>query len=480
MLREKSRLIVKSHKLLDIGLTGAAFIAAYFIKRLYLPEPFRGLTTEPNYYIVLLLIIIIWYLIFDSFRLYASYRKQALGKILSDMVKAVSTGMLILFLFMYVLKMNDVSRIMIGIFYILNIGLLACSKSIVYRTLSYYRKKGYNFRNVLIVGSKERAKDVIDAIGVSTGSGYKIIGCLEIDREDIGIEVKDGITVIGTIDTLIEKLWQDVVDELVFAIPLKNLNHPDRYIAAAEKIGVSVRIVPDWQIHSLAYRPDIAAIRFENFQDIPTMILTTTTSLHSEFVLKSVMDYMLGAFLIILSFPLLVIISIAIKLASKGPILYSQERCGLNGRRFKLYKFRTMAADADLKRDDLNKLNEMDGPVFKIEKDPRVIHGFGTFLRKTGLDELPQLINVLKGEMSLVGPRPPIPEEVDEYELGQRRRLSMKPGLTCLWQITAVRNEISFEEWMKMDLEYIDKWSLMLDIKILFKTIWVVLTGSGR
>ncbi len=207
MLREKSRLIIQSHKLLDIGLTGAAFIAAYFIKRLYLPEPFRGLTTAPNYYIVLLLIIIIWYLTFDSFRLYASYRKQALGKILSDMVKAVSTGMLILFLFMYVLKMNDVSRIMIGIFYILNIGLLACSKAIVYRTLSYYRKKGYNFRNVLIVGSKERAKDVIDAIGVSTRSGYKIIGCLEIDREDIGIEVKDGITVIGTIDTLIEKLW---------------------------------------------------------------------------------------------------------------------------------------------------------------------------------------------------------------------------------------------------------------------------------
>ena len=145
-----------------------------------------------------------------------------------------------------------------------------------------------------------------------------------------------------------------------------------------------------------------------------------------------------------------------------------------------LYKFRTMVADAEARRHKLDELNEADGPVFKINKDPRIIPYIGTFMRKTSVDELPQLINVFKGEMSVVGPRPPIPAEVEKYEVWQRRRLSLKPGLTCIWQITPNRNEVSFEEWMKMDLKYIDEWSLWLDFKILLKTAWVIFLGAGR
>ena len=145
-----------------------------------------------------------------------------------------------------------------------------------------------------------------------------------------------------------------------------------------------------------------------------------------------------------------------------------------------LYKFRTMRADAEARRDELQALNESDGPAFKIKNDPRIIPFVGTFLRKTSLDELPQLINVLRGEMTLVGPRPPIPAEVEEYDVWQRRRLSMKPGLTCIWQSTSNRNEVGFEDWMKMDLSYIDNWSLRLDLRILLKTAAVVLTGAGR
>jgi len=155
-------------------------------------------------------------------------------------------------------------------------------------------------------------------------------------------------------------------------------------------------------------------------------------------------------------------------------------RCGLNGRKFTVCKFRTMVPDAEARREEIAHLNETDGPVFKISKDPRIIPYLGTFLRRTGLDELPQLFNVLKGEMSIVGPRPPIPSEVDKYDLWQRRRLSMKPGMTCLWQTSRNRNEVRFEDWMNLDLQYIDNWSLKLDFVILLKTLGVVFTGEGR
>jgi exopolysaccharide biosynthesis polyprenyl glycosylphosphotransferase len=180
--------------------------------------------------------------------------------------------------------------------------------------------------------------------------------------------------------------------------------------------------------------------------------------------------------LLVLS-PLFLLVGFIIKLSSRGPVLFTQYRAGLNGRKFTLYKFRTMYNDAYKKLSDVEKLNEMDGPVFKIKNDPRVTP-FGRFLRKFSIDELPQLYNVFIGHMSLVGPRPPLPKEVDQYELWQRRRLSMRPGLTCLWQIRG-RNKVDFNQWMKLDLEYIDTWSLKLDFYILVKTVPVVLFGIG-
>jgi lipopolysaccharide/colanic/teichoic acid biosynthesis glycosyltransferase len=169
--------------------------------------------------------------------------------------------------------------------------------------------------------------------------------------------------------------------------------------------------------------------------------------------------------------------AIVIKLTSRGPVLFKQLRCGLNGRQFVMYKFRSMINNAEQLRFELAALNEMDGPVFKSSRDPRVTP-FGRIIRRFSIDELPQIFNVLRGDMSLVGPRPPLPEEVARYERWQRRRLSMKPGMTCLWQISG-RNEVSFEDWMKLDLSYIDNWSLLLDLKILLKTVPVVLMGRG-
>jgi lipopolysaccharide/colanic/teichoic acid biosynthesis glycosyltransferase len=197
-------------------------------------------------------------------------------------------------------------------------------------------------------------------------------------------------------------------------------------------------------------------------------------------LIKAMLDYLFAFVALLIFLPFWIIIALTIKLSSRGPVLFTQERSGINGRRFKVYKFRTMAANAEAMREDLRDLNEMDGPVFKIRRDPRIIPYIGTFLRKTGLDEVPQLFNILKGEMSLIGPRPPIPAEVEKYDRWQIRRLSMKPGLTCLWQVSPNRNDISFDQWMKQDLEYIDSWSLMLDFKLLLKTAKAVFFGNGR
>ncbi|MDY6973690.1 MAG: sugar transferase [Thermodesulfobacteriota bacterium] len=480
MLREQEKFVTRAHKLLDICLTAIAFIGAYFIKKDLLPSSFLGLTTAPNYYIVLLMIIIIWYATFELCGLYDSYRKQSLAQMIKNMFRAVSIGMLVMILCMYVFKIKDVSRIMLGIFYCSNIGLLALSKGFVFIVLSRIRQNGFNFRSILVVGSKEGAKDMIKAISEHGDASYRIIGCLEVDQNEVGKEVNRGIKVIGTIESMDTVFDNQVVDELVFCMPLKKIEDAEKYMALAEEIGVSVRILPDWHIQRLGYRPKIASLRFEEFMGMNTMTLSTTPYRGADLLIKSFVDYISACICLAFFLPLFVVVSCAIKLSSKGPVFFIQERSGSNGRKFMLYKFRTMAADAEERRREIEALNESDGPAFKVKRDPRIIPFVGTLLRKMSLDELPQFFNVLKGEMSLVGPRPPIPSEVEKYDIWQRRRLSMKPGMTCLWQVTPNRNDLSFEEWMNMDLEYIDSWSLGLDFKILLMTVLAVLRGEGR
>jgi len=210
---------------------------------------------------------------------------------------------------------------------------------------------------------------------------------------------------------------------------------------------------------------------------MPLLSFATTPTSQLQLMAKRVLDIALASLLLLLGLPVVTMIALAIKVTSGGSVLFRQTRCGLNGRFFTLYKFRTMVEDAEERRRELLHLNEMQGPVFKLKSDPRVTL-LGRFLRRFSLDEFPQFWNVLRGDMSLVGPRPPIPEEVAQYKRWQRRRLAMKPGLTCLWQISG-RNNIDFDRWMQLDLEYIDSWSPMLDLKILLKTIPVVLTGKG-
>lgn len=480
MLKENSSLIVRGHKVLDIFLTMAAFIGAYFIKRDYLPLEFRGLLTDPNYYVILLMVVIIWYISLYLSGLYESHRRRTFLQIFWNTLKGVSIASMVLIFVLYVIKIPDVSRLMIGIFYILDMILLGTSKWLIYKYATRPRRNGFSLQNLLIIGSKQRSKDVIDAIGHQEKSGIKIIGCLDIAQDQVGQRVTDGVHVIGTVDNLEKILREQVVDELLVAMPMGMIEGVEKYIAIAEEMGVAVRMIPDWQLHNLMTKPVIANIHFEEYFGIPSMAFSTSPGKNGELFLKAVFDYLAALTLLIALSPLLLAVAIAIKLSSPGPILFRQIRSGLNGRRFTVYKFRTMVADAEARREEVQHLDETDGPVFKITKDPRIIPHLGAFLRKTGLDELPQLINVLKGEMSLVGPRPPIPVEVDQYDLWHRRRLSMKPGMTCLWQTARNRNGVRFEDWMNLDLQYIDNWSLKLDFVILLKTLGVVFTGEGR
>ncbi len=477
---ENRLFILDFQKILDILIVSFAFIMSYFIRRLILPGPQEILSQDPNYYIVLLTIIFSWHISFKWMGMYISYRKSSFLNFFTIIIKSCCMGIVLLNIILYLMHTPDISRLLMGIFLVLTIVFLSIEKFIIYTVLIKIRASGQNLKNVLIVGSKQRTIDVIKAIENYSVSEYKIIGCLDVKDEIIGDTVFNDYKIIGVLGDLGTLLLNNVVDELVFAMRLTPEMEIEKYIAIAEKVGVNVRIIPEWHIQDLMYKPGIASIRFSDFCGVYTMAIQSTPQNEGELLLKTVMDYAGSFIFLILFLPLFIIVSAGIKIISRGPVFYTQERLGFNGRKFMIYKFRTMINKADELQRELEEMNEADGPVFKIQNDPRIIPWIGTFLRKTSLDELPQLVNVLRGEMSLVGPRPPISSEVTKYSIWQRRRLSMKPGLTCTWQIAPNRNDLSFDDWMKMDLEYIDTWSLYNDFKTLVLTARAVLMGFGR
>jgi len=473
----QNKLTRRALRLFDLLLVALSCLLAFWLKASYL-GPFSGLSSEPNYLLVLLLYLLFCNFTFNFFDFYSSCIKKCHGRRVLKTSVALIISTSILVFCMYILHLQDVSRGLLvlanGIAFVALLG----RQYLTEYWLSTSRLDGHNSINILIVGSKERARETINSILEQENSHYNVIGCLEIEKQYIDKQVVEDIRVIGTMADLRDILTHSVVDELIFALPLKKVENVQEYISFAEELGVQVRIMPDWQIQKIMYRPETASISFETFAQLPTLSLSSTPKKDLDLLMKGLIDYV-GALvgLAVLS-PVLLLISVAIKLTSRGPVFFVQERCGLNGRRFSLYKFRTMVENAEELRDDLLSDNEMDGPVFKLKDDPRITF-VGRFLRKTSLDELPQLFNVVRGHMSLVGPRPPLPEEVEKYTPAQRRRLSMKPGLTCIWQVSG-RNNINFEDWMKLDLKYIDNWSLKLDLKLLARTLVVVFAGTGR
>ncbi|NLI32807.1 MAG: sugar transferase [Deltaproteobacteria bacterium] len=477
----KSEFIHQLLKFLDVFLTGVAFIITYLLKKYALPSPFGGLIHTPNYYVLFLMILIIWRLSFSYFRIHENRSKGRYSHYMVEMSKIIMINVGILILILFALRIRDISRLMIAMFLIFDWSFLIASGWIIYRIREGRRRQGAFASLVLMIGTKLAAKECIERIHRNPDENYRVIGCLTLNPSLVGQEVTDGVKVIGTVEELENILTNEVVDEIIFSIPTDRIPAVEKYLVMAESTGIKIRILPHWHFRQfLSHRPKFYSMYFEEFSEVPTLVFAGRSASHKALFAKRVFDLCMAFSALILVLPLMIVISIVIKLVSpEGPILFAQERLGLYGRRFTLYKFRTMVTNAGRMSPEMSHLNEVDGPAFKIKNDPRVIPYVGRLLRKTGLDELPQLFNVLRGEMSLVGPRPPLAEEVDQYELWERRRLSMKPGITCLWQLQPDRNRIPFRTWMKMDLDYIDNWSLWLDSKIILKTVKTVFAGYG-
>ena len=304
----------------------------------------------------------------------------------------------------------------------------------------------------------------------------------EIDRmrgelkkwDNEGIEVPGELNLSEiSVDYLVELLHEHSVNGVIVSAKHAYFEHVEAAIRACEREGVEVWLVADF------FSTQISRMNFDEFLGRPVMVFRTAPEASWQSMAKSALDFFGSLFLLILSCVPMLVLAVLIKLTSPGPVLFRQKRSGLNGRPFTMFKFRTMVTNAEQLKKELDALNEMSGPVFKIAKDPRITP-IGRILRKFSLDEFPQLYNVLRGDMSLVGPRP-LPEyEVKRFDdVSHRRRLSVKPGLTCLWQVSG-RNQVkSFEDWVRLDLQYIDNWSIWLDLKILLRTIPVVLLGTG-
>ena len=372
----------------------------------------------------------------------------------------------------FLLKLGEISRSFVGLFLLLNLALQAGYRLSAHRMREFLQRGFTGHRYYLIVGTGSTAAEVARLIEKNKDHGDRVIGFL---RDEEGRQLEDAQLrerySVGDLGELHRMLDERIVDEVLFAVSRPRLEKMEEIFLTCEEQGVKTRILLDFFPH---FQSEITLDRLEHLP-----LLTFSNAPENEYLLflKRAFDFSFAALLLILGAPVLLLIALAVKLTSAGPAIYRQWRCGLNGRKFWLYKFRSMYQDADRDQSLLSHLNEKDGPVFKIAQDPRVT-SIGRFLRRTSLDELPQLFNILKGEMSFVGPRPPLPEEVAQYERWQRRRLRMKPGLTCLWALEG-RSELSFARWMKLDMDYIDHWSLALDFKILLRTIPRVLTGRG-
>jgi exopolysaccharide biosynthesis polyprenyl glycosylphosphotransferase len=434
---------------------------------------FLSLRVKIGNFVVFFGLVVIWHLIFSVCGLYASRRLSRRWDEALDIVKAASLGTVCLAAAAVILQITLIRPIFLVVFWVSSILTTLVSRSVLRVVLKRIRLRGRNLRFMLIVGTNVRAVQFAKKIESDPALGYRLLGF--VDDEWSGLEaVRDGgYSLACNFEGMRAFLRENVVDEVVMALPMRSRHaHASEVATICEEHGIPLRLT------SNLFDLKTARSRSEDFEG-DSVVTHYTGALNGwPMVVKRIFDFVVSLVLIVLLAPALLIAAVLVKLTSPGPVLFFQKRLGLNKRRFSICKFRTMVPDAEKRMKDIEHLNEVSGPVFKIKNDPRITP-LGRFLRKTSIDELPQLFNVLKGDMSLVGPRPlPVRDYEGFNEDWQRRRFSVRPGITCLWQVGG-RNSIAFEKWMALDLEYIDGWSLWLDFQILLRTIPAILKGSG-
>jgi exopolysaccharide biosynthesis polyprenyl glycosylphosphotransferase len=448
MIDQRKRIFAVNLWVFDLVLTTASFFLAYRFRSLFELE--GHLVMPVQIYLWLLAIILpTWALLLPLFRVYSEPTLAPLNQIVR-LSKGIVCAWLLMAALISFVKPDQSNRVILILTLAINYILLVSYRVVLMKVTKH---GALDIRHVAVVGNGPSAREFAHTIENHHIWGLKLIGVFV--REDVRRLLEDG-----------------GVDELILVVDKESLSESTDIFLLCEELGVTARVVLNFFPHS------IARMELHEFDGFPLLSFSTTPTNEALMFVRRILDVVLATIILAVFGPLVMLpTAILIKLTSPGPVLFKQKRCGLNGRQFVMYKFRSMVNNAEQLRVELEGLNEMDGPVFKSSQDPRITL-IGRIIRRRSIDELPQLFNVLRGDMSLVGPRPPIPDEVQRYERWQRRRLSMKPGMTCLWQISG-RNEVSFDDWMKLDLTYIDNWSLLLDLEILLKTIPVVLLGRG-
>jgi len=473
MLKKRAEQISYLIRVLDVLTAVGAFALAYALRTL---PGFPSRYVLPHWENLTWLLgasIVLHFLIYSKMGFYLSIRLQSYFGLLKRMFQAMVIEFFVLGSLVFIIQAKETSRVFFILYIVSNFVLLFVIRGTARFLLSSIRKRGYNYRKVWIVGADDSAVRMITTLRGNPHWGYVPSGLLlfQGERPPEKNALLD-VPVLGFTRDL-ERLSKEVTLDEVYLTPASlGSKEAASILSLCEKTGIPCHFLLD----GLAG----PGMHYSLSQIGGLPILTAYTSLMSpvEAFIKRCLDILISLFGLLITALLYPWISLMIRMQSPGPVIFKQQRIGENGRRFKCYKFRTMVVNAEKLKTQLLEKNQMQGPLFKVENDPRIF-SFGAFLRRTSLDELPQFLNVLRGDMSIVGTRPPTPDEVEQYETRYRRRLSIRPGLTGLWQVSG-RNQITkFEDVLELDLKYIDEWSLFLDIKIIFKTIGVVLFGRG-
>lgn len=453
----------------DLIIICLAFAAAYQTRfRLNFEKPFYWVFYIDIRVAVLLLLVslVCWFAIGYWFNIYDKLESARPSIVLRDTFRQCFLGAICLVLAEYMLRL-DLSRFFVFSFAIYSWVFLCLFRINAARMIGALRRKFGAAHFVMVVGSSERARQIGHALEQSSAYGIRLMGFL--DEEAGRVQLSRSYEQFP-LSTLPELLRRRVIDEVIFAVDSQRLKELEYLFLLCDEEGVRTRVAVDFFPHVNSQ------VSLDALGTTPLLTFSAAPDDEIRLLVKRITDVLLAATALVLLLPFMLVIVLLIRLTSPGPAIFRQERCGLNGRRFTLYKFRSMLDNAEEMKASLMHLNSK-ATAFKMPDDPRVTR-IGWFLRKFSIDEWPQLWNVLKGDMSLVGPRPAVPSEVDLYERWQRRRLRMRPGLTCLWALEG-RDALDFETWMKMDMRYIDNWSLALDWRIILGTIPRVVAGKG-
>ena len=417
------------------------------------------------------LLILSWYAAFAAQGLYVSHRLSSLSKELKEIARAITICSVALLVAAHLGHWPTINALTVGGFGVLSLLLVGSVRLALRFNLRRLRERGHNVKSLVIVGGGARGRRFALQLRSRQDLGYKVIGYIDSDpvfRADLA-----GAPWLGTIEDLPRIVANEVIDEVAIALPIKSqYTQIETAVALLEEQGITTHVLSDLFPQKLARSQPM------DFDGVPIVTLGSVPRFGWRTEAKRIIDLVVASALLVAGSPLFLLAAIAIKFDSKGSVFFVQERVGFNKRRFRMIKFRTMAADAESRMNEIEHLNEKTGPIFKMRNDPRVTR-MGRWLRKTSVDELPQLVNVLLGDMSIVGPRPlSVRDAIRMEEAWQKRRFSVKPGLTCLWQVSG-RSNLSFEQWMQLDLEYIDRWSLGLDASILLRTIPAIVLARG-